>query len=55
MYNKIISILVPLYNLGLVLAMNIMMFGITLGVIGIMGKYIGRAFDKNIERFFALK
>lgn len=55
MYNKIISMLIPFYNLGLVLAINIMMFGITLGIIGIMGKYIGKVFDKNNERFFGLK
>ncbi|WP_411680768.1 glycosyltransferase family 2 protein [Clostridium thailandense] len=37
-------------SLGLVLSMNIMFFGITLGSIGIMGQYIGRIFDESKGR-----
>lgn len=37
-------------NFGLILAINIMMFGITLGSIGIMGQYIGRIFDESKQR-----
>lgn len=59
MYNKTVySIIVHLYNeelvikkailnLGLVLSINIMMFGVTLGTIGVMGQYIGKIFDKS--------
>lgn len=37
-------------NFGLILAMNVMMFGMTLGSIGIMGQYIGRIFDESKGR-----
>jgi dolichol-phosphate mannosyltransferase len=37
-------------NLGLVLSINIMMFGMILSSIGIMGQYIGRIFDESKER-----
>lgn len=37
-------------NFGLILATNLMMFGVMLGSIGIMGQYIGRIFDESKGR-----
>lgn len=37
-------------DFALILSINIMMFGITLGSIGIMGQYIGRIFDESKGR-----
>ncbi len=37
-------------NLGLIIATNLMMFGVMLGTIGIMGQYIGRIFDESKGR-----
>ncbi len=37
-------------SLPLILAINITMFGLTLGCIGIMGQYIGRIFDESKGR-----
>jgi polyisoprenyl-phosphate glycosyltransferase len=37
-------------NFGLIMATNIMMFGLMLGSIGIMGQYIGRIFDESKGR-----
>ncbi|MDP4144457.1 MAG: glycosyltransferase family 2 protein [Bacillota bacterium] len=37
-------------DIGFVVSVNLMMFGITLGCIGIMGQYIGRIFDETKAR-----
>lgn len=37
-------------NFALLMSINIMMFGITLGSIGVMGQYIGRIFDESKGR-----
>lgn len=39
-----------LVNIMLVIEINLMMFGITLGCIGILGQYIGRIFDESKGR-----
>ena len=45
MFNK-----TKLINFGMMIAINMMMFGVTLGCIGIMGQYIGRIFDESKGR-----
>ena len=37
-------------NFGLIIAINLMMFGLMLGSMGIMGQYIGRIFDESKGR-----
>jgi glycosyltransferase involved in cell wall biosynthesis len=37
-------------DFGMMISINMMMFGITLGCIGIMGQYIGRIFDESKGR-----
>ena len=37
-------------SLGLILAINSIMFGLLFGCIGIMGEYIGRIFDESRNR-----
>ena len=52
----VVSIVKDLFNksklidLGMMLSINMMMFGVTLGCIGIMGQYIGRIFDESKGR-----
>jgi len=45
MFNK-----TKLIDFGLMISINMMMFGMTLGCIGIMGQYIGRIFDESKGR-----
>ena len=40
----------PIFNFGLIISINILMFGIVLISIGIMGEYIGRIFDESKAR-----
>jgi len=40
----------PILNLGLVILVNLLMFGLVLISIGIMGEYIGRIFDESKAR-----
>lgn len=37
-------------NFGLIIAINLLMFGLVLTSIGIMGQYIGRIFDESKVR-----
>ena len=37
-------------NFGMIISIDLIMFGITLGCIGIMGQYIGRIFDESKGR-----
>jgi dolichol-phosphate mannosyltransferase len=39
-----------LIDIGMMISINMMMFGVTLGCIGIMGQYIGRIFDESKGR-----
>jgi len=39
-----------LIDFGMMISINMMMFGVTLGCIGIMGQYIGRIFDESKGR-----
>lgn len=39
-----------LINFGMIISINMMMFGVTLGCIGIIGLYIGRIFDESKGR-----
>jgi len=45
MFNK-----TKLIDFGMMISINMMMFGVTLGCIGIMGQYIGRIFDESKGR-----
>lgn len=40
----------PILNLGLILSINFVMFGLVFVSIGIMGEYIGRIFDESKDR-----
>lgn len=40
----------PLLNIGFALSINLLLFGMLFGVIGIMGQYIGRIFDESKNR-----
>jgi glycosyltransferase involved in cell wall biosynthesis len=52
----VVSIVKDLFNktklidFGMMISINMMMFGVTLGCIGIMGQYIGRIFDESKGR-----
>ncbi|SFC51564.1 glycosyltransferase family 2 protein [Clostridium uliginosum] len=39
-----------LMNFGMIISITLMMFGVTLGCMGIMGQYIGRIFDESKGR-----
>lgn len=41
---------INILNLGFILAINLMMFGLTLGSIGILGQYMGRIMDETKDR-----
>lgn len=47
---KDISNKTELLNYMMIIAVNLMLFGVTLGCIGIMGQYIGRIFDESKGR-----
>lgn len=41
---------INILNLGFILSINLIMFGLTLGSIGILGQYIGRIMDETKDR-----